>query len=280
MSEKISDNEVLNSYNNLIPYLPEFFEDEVIFTIADTDKFLRVVESQNIKLNAVEGDPLRPGGAAYECLKAGHPIHIVVSGSIFGSGSDFKATGIPIRDESGKLAGCIVMGRSLDRQNQILKHSKDLSAALTSLSSAISQISSGAQELLSTNQRILDNVNEASSEAKNTDDIIQFVKSVAEQTNLLGLNAAIEAARAGENGRGFNIVAQEIRKLSGSSSQSIDKVEGILNNVKASVEGVSKEVNEVSQVFRNQAAALQQMTASIEELKKTAKALEDLAEKV
>ncbi len=73
--------------------------------------------------------------------------------------------------------------------------------------------------------------------------ILQNVKGVAEQTNLLSLNAAIEAARAGEIGKGFAVVAEEVKKLAESSGSATEEIEGILSDIQGKIKQVAEQVD-------------------------------------
>ena len=100
---------------------------------------------------------------------------------------------------------------------------------------AVSQIELLAQEITSTAQAM----ERLQSESDSIGSVLDVIKSVAEQTNLLALNAAIEAARAGEAGRGFAVVADEVRSLASRTQSSTEEIEKIIINLqKGTLESV------------------------------------------
>ncbi|MBD3225349.1 MAG: hypothetical protein GF313_11500 [Caldithrix sp.] len=101
-------------------------------------------------------------------------------------------------------------------------------------------------------------------------DISSFIGDVAKNTNLLALNASLEAARAGQSGSGFSVVASEIRKLAGRTSDSAEEISGIINEVQNSIENSRQaisngmvQVNEGQKLADEAGEALRQIVNSV-----------------
>jgi len=82
-----------------------------------------------------------------------------------------------------------------------------------------------------------------------TVDVVKLIKKISDQTKLLGLNASIEAARAGDAGRGFSVVAEEVRKLAENSLQSVKEVSAIVAGLGKSFQEIGSLVKELNQIF-------------------------------
>jgi uncharacterized protein YoxC len=270
--------EVLDSLKKFIPYIQSLFDDDIVVGLTNLEEYIEYADNENVPLEIHVGMPIKEGSAIDTALKQRKAVSSIIPKEVFGI--PIKAVGIPIKDENGQIVGAMSSARSLKRQAEMSDVAQNLSCALQQISASIQEISTGVQEVVQSNAKVLESVAETSIEAKKTDEIVKFINGVATDTNLLGLNAAIEAARAGESGRGFAVVAEEIRKLSVSSSTSINEINSILKKIKNAVEYMQKNITVTDIVFQGQAAALEEITASIQEINSTALMLEELSKKL
>ncbi|MEH6470423.1 MAG: methyl-accepting chemotaxis protein [Halopseudomonas sp.] len=103
-------------------------------------------------------------------------------------------------------------------------------------------------------------------DSKNIGGVLDVIKSISEQTNLLALNAAIEAARAGEQGRGFAVVADEVRTLAGRSQQSTEEIQEMVSKLHHSMDEAITVIQSGAEHAQRSSDAVAEVRGSLEEI--------------
>ncbi|MGG2106115.1 methyl-accepting chemotaxis protein [Lysinibacillus pakistanensis] len=185
----------------------------------------------------------------------------------------FHASGTTLRDSVGtpmRVAGTIrdITHQKMKEQNvhEMMTRMEELSASINEMVVGINSITMQAQELAYTQEKTTGVANGAKGLADETQLISNFIREIAVQTNLLGLNAAIEAARAGDQGKGFGVVAEEVRKLAVNSAEATGNIESSLMQIKVSIDTIIDYMDKISELAQTQAALTEQLNASADEI--------------
>ena len=185
--------------------------------------------------------------------------------------------------------------------DQIGRSTGDVSSAVSAIASSIEELSASLKEValntgrgthvsLSASQKADDGtaiVRDLSRSAREIHEILELIRGIADQTHLLALNAAIEAAGAGDAGKGFTVVAIEVKELSKRTTEAVSIIKGKIQTMQTNTDLVTKSIRDIVEVIKEThdimfsiSGSVEEQTATLNEISKTISGTSRFAETV
>ncbi|WP_339273125.1 methyl-accepting chemotaxis protein [Paenibacillus sp. FSL W8-0187] len=276
VTEEQTQHELISAFVKVAPLLKSLTNDDITIGIYDTEKLIINIPGKTFSLNVSPGDPLVEGDIVTNAIRNNTALSAVVPKELFGF--PLAARAIPLHDHQGRVIGGVGMGTSLEKANALFEMAESFSAIVEQTTASIGDISQSIAHLTERVTDVTNQMTDVSSSAQQIGKISSVVKEISDQSNMLGLNASIEAARAGEVGRGFSVVADEIRKLATSSKENVDQINGITKNIQEFLQRLNHAFSDIHTLTDTQSRAIQEFSTTIHEISIKAEELAQVAE--
>lgn len=266
------------SFGEFAPILVEMFSDGSFMYMSDLDKIMFRQPSAKFDVpDVIVGYDLKEEDIAYQVIRTKKPMMREIDATRYGIPVYIAC--FPLFDVDHKDIIVATLGIILPKQTAttLKEMAKDLEESLNNISAAIQELAASATEINANEEKLNRDVKGIVEISNEINGISGFIKEIAEETKLLGLNAAIEAARSGEAGRGFGVVADEIRKLSAESKSTVPKITSLTEQIIKKVEVTSQNSLKSLDASQEQAASTEEITSNIEEITLLASKLGEIA---
>ncbi len=160
---------------------------------------------------------------------------------------------------------------------QMLPNIRKLNEGIAEITSTITKATENMRQVSEKQEEVVKSSHTIGSAVESSVKITDSIKSIADQTNLLSLNASIEAARAGEAGRGFAVVADEVRNLSDSTKTTTAQISENLSMMTGAVEEVVQRIKEINGYIESQSQSMEEIHSTVEELMTLSAGIEEMA---
>lgn len=258
--------EKIKSLIENIPIIKNLIDGDFAISITDKNECVFALNGKNIKaplsVGPVPEGPPKEG--LNQTLRENKVIDKLLTKEIHGI--DMRVIQMPITNDDGDVIGSMGVTRSTEKIVEIQNTSEELMNSLEETSRVVADIASNAQSLSEKLSIIIEKTKQADSNVRESDEAVNLIQSISKQSNLLGLNASIESARAGEHGKGFSIVASEMRKLALMSGESSKKISTSLFDMSDAIKSILTSIQELGEIAINQAASVEEVNATVDQI--------------
>jgi peptidoglycan hydrolase CwlO-like protein len=278
MVNKVTSKELMDALIVITPFIAEIMQTDMGFAITDNKKFVVQTDGKTVKLNISPGDPVNPKSAMAEAMRTKKPAVKNMDASLYGI--PVRIYGYPLLDEKNRVMGSVGIARNIETWTGLNQSAEELSESSKEVENIINQFLEVASQLNNDSVLLQNKADDINQKFQETNQILESIKSISSQTRLIGLNAAIEAARIGDIGKGFGVVANEIRKLSGNSNDASIEIEKTLKELQKDLENITKEVTSINNTVIDQLEKAKEINLQIERFGEISKVLLQLSNRL
>lgn len=246
-------NELLQKIMDTAPVYQQIFQQDIAFAVSDMEKYIYILDTETLKFPFGVGTRINDSG--YESVlnmlkETRKPFVNTVPREVTGT-VPIKSVVSPIFDED-EMVGIFSASINMDMEQTIESTSETLTELVHQASGLVDEITKAADGLNTMMKSIQDEVIQVEENIRLGNSSISLIQGIAKKSGLLGLNAAIEASKSGDAGRGFSVVASEMRKLATQSTTISEQVILSLKEIEQSVEHVLKHIEDAKRIANTQ----------------------------
>lgn len=264
--------DILQAFIAAAPYFGDIVNEDINIGIMNSNEYILTVDGKTIISNQKAGDKNSYDEFALTTIREKKQISFEDVSDRFPF--PVEVTFSPVLEKDGSATDVLIaMVKNIAKRKKIDDVSREIGKSFEQANKAISEFAEDSQNLLENINDILRYTGNTQAKLGQIDSLIKGIKEIAQQTNILAINAGIEAIHAGTAGRGFSVIAKEMGKLSKSSDEAAEMANGALTEIKEAVQTINSNIDKIDCYCDNQVASTREVSATFNEIESTFKLL-------